>query len=84
MALSGAGGGGFVAAAGSPRFVAAYTAGSIIAGAIGSAVQQNRIYNACLEANGFVAVDDAGYQMAETHAHDQWCAQHVGDTACHP
>jgi hypothetical protein len=25
-----------------------------------------------------------GYQMAETHAHDQWCAQHVGDTACHP
>jgi hypothetical protein len=27
------------------------------AGAIGSAVQQNQIYNACMEANGFVAVD---------------------------
>jgi hypothetical protein len=25
-----------------------------------------------------------GYQIAETHAHDEWCAQHVGDVACHP
>jgi hypothetical protein len=25
-----------------------------------------------------------GTQMAETHAHDEWCAQHVGDVACHP
>ncbi len=29
-----------------------------------------------------------GYQMAETHAHDEWCAQHAGTpeavVACHP
>lgn len=29
-----------------------------------------------------------GYQLAETHAHDEWCAQHVGTpeavVACHP
>jgi hypothetical protein len=25
-----------------------------------------------------------GYQMAETRAHDDWCAQHIGDVACHP
>jgi hypothetical protein len=27
---------------------------------------------------------EIGTQMAETRAHDEWCAQHVGDVACHP
>ena len=52
-------GGGFVAASGSPRFVGAFVGASVIAGAIGSAVRQNQIYNACMEANGFVPVDGA-------------------------
>jgi hypothetical protein len=25
-----------------------------------------------------------GVQMAETHAHDEWCAQHIDVVACHP
>jgi hypothetical protein len=57
MAMSGGSGGGFVAASGNPRFVGAFVGASVLAGAIGSAVQQNQIYNACMEANGFVAVD---------------------------
>jgi hypothetical protein len=35
----------------------AYVAGAMIGGAIGNAVRQNTAYNACLEAQGFVAVD---------------------------
>jgi hypothetical protein len=57
MALSGGTGGGFVAAHGSPQFVGAFVGASVIAGAIGSAVQQNNIYNACMEANGFITAD---------------------------
>jgi hypothetical protein len=32
----------------------------------------------------FIAGWYIGTQMAETHAHDEWCASHVGDVACHP
>jgi hypothetical protein len=57
MAMSGGSGGGFVGASGSPRFVGTFVGASVLAGAIGSAVRQQNIYNACMEANGFVAVD---------------------------
>lgn len=50
-------GGGFVAASGSPAFVGTVVGASVLAGAIGSAVRQQNIYNACMEANGFVAVE---------------------------
>ena len=36
---------------------ASYVAGAAIGNGIGNAVRQNRIYNACMEAAGFVAVD---------------------------
>ena len=57
MALNGGQVGGFVAASGSPKFVASYTAGAAIGAGIGSAVRTNQIYNACMEASGFVTVD---------------------------
>jgi hypothetical protein len=37
-----------------------YVAGAAIGNGIGNAVRQNRIYNACMEALGFVAVDQPG------------------------
>ncbi len=55
----GAGGGGFIGASGSPQFVAATVGAGLIAGAIGSAVRQQRAYDACLEAHGFVINDPA-------------------------
>jgi hypothetical protein len=48
---------GFAFAQGSPQFVGAYMGATVLAGAIGSAVKQNRVYNACMEAQGFVPVD---------------------------
>jgi hypothetical protein len=39
------------------------------------------LLNGCLP---FIAGLYIGTQMAETHAHDEWCASHVGDVACHP
>jgi hypothetical protein len=59
VAMSGGSGGGFVAARGSPQFVGAVVGGSVLLGAIGSAVRQHNIYEACMEANGFIAVDPA-------------------------
>jgi hypothetical protein len=56
VAMGAPSGGGFVAASGSPRFVGTVVGASVLAGAIGSAVRQQNIYNACMEANGFVAV----------------------------
>lgn len=44
----------FFAASGSPKFVAASTAGYAVGSAIGKAVKTNAIYNACMEANGYV------------------------------
>jgi len=41
-------------AIGKPAFVA----GAAIGSAIGNAVRQNTAYNACMEAQGFVAVDE--------------------------
>lgn len=57
MSMGASSGGGFVAAAGNPRFVGAVVGASVLAGAIGSAVRQQNIYNACMEANGFVIAD---------------------------
>jgi hypothetical protein len=48
---------GFVAASGSPKFVAAAVGGAALGSAIGNAVRQQNIYNACMEANGFVVAD---------------------------
>jgi hypothetical protein len=25
-----------------------------------------------------------GYKIAESDAHNEWCAQHAGDASCHP
>ena len=36
----------------------AFVAGAAIGSAIGNAVRQNTAYNACMEAQGFVAVDE--------------------------
>jgi hypothetical protein len=44
----------FFAAEGSPKFVAAATAGHVIGSAIGSAVRTNATFNACMEANGYI------------------------------
>jgi len=49
--------GGFVSASGSQTFVAATVGASVLAGAIGSAVRQQNLYNACMEASGFVPND---------------------------
>jgi hypothetical protein len=62
MAMGAPTGGGFVAASGNPRFVGAFVSASVLASAIGSAVRQQNIYNACMEANGFVAVDQQAAQ----------------------
>lgn len=37
-----------------------YVAGAAIGNAIGNAVRMNRIYNACMQANGMIPVDDPG------------------------
>jgi hypothetical protein len=37
---------------------ASYVAGAAVGSGIGNAVRQNRIYNACMEASGFIAVDE--------------------------
>ncbi len=59
MIAMGQGGGGFVGAYGSPRFVATAVGVGLVAGAIGSAVRQQNTYNACMEASGFVVNDTA-------------------------
>ena len=56
-AMGGTPPGGFVAASGSPKFVGAFVGASVLAGAIGSAVRENRIYNACMAAQGYIAQD---------------------------
>jgi len=60
LAMGASSGGGYVAAAGNPRFVGAFVGASVLAGAIGSAVSQQNAYNACMEANGFVIADQSG------------------------
>jgi S1-C subfamily serine protease len=57
LAARGATSGFAVEAAGSPRFVAAYTAGALIGSAIGAAVQQNRDFNDCMQARGWRVAD---------------------------
>lgn len=56
MAMSGQTSG-YVAASGSTRFVAAAVGTSVLVGGIASAVHQQNIYNACMEASGFVVTD---------------------------
>lgn len=56
MAMSGQTSG-YVSASGSPRFVAAAVGTSVLVGSIASAVHQQKIYNACMEASGFVVTD---------------------------
>lgn len=56
MALSGQTGGA-VAASGNPRFVAAVVGGAALGAAVGGAIRQQNIFNACMEANGFVVAD---------------------------
>jgi hypothetical protein len=57
LAAEGVPTGGFAFAQGSPQFVGAYMGATVLASAIGSAVKQNRVYNACMEAQGFVPND---------------------------
>jgi hypothetical protein len=52
-------GDGVAYAQGSPQFVGTFIGASVAAGAIGSAARQQNAYNACMEANGFYAVDTA-------------------------
>ena len=56
-AMGGNQGGGFAFAQGSPQFVGAYMGATVLAGAIGSAVRENRIFNACMAAQGYIAQD---------------------------
>jgi hypothetical protein len=58
-ALGGNNGVGFVYAQGSPQFVGAYTGAAVLSGVISSAVRENRIYNACMEAQGYFPQDVA-------------------------
>jgi S1-C subfamily serine protease len=46
-----------VSAYGSPKFVAAYTASAALAGAIGSAIEQNQNFNDCMQARGWRIAD---------------------------
>jgi hypothetical protein len=50
---------GYVGAYGQPAFVGAMVGTGLLLNAIGNAVQQNEIFNACLMANGFVPVEGA-------------------------
>ena len=43
-----------------------YVAGAAIGHGLGNAVRQNSIYNACMEAQGFVAVDELPKTAAPT------------------
>ena len=56
--------GGDVAAVGSPRFVGT-TLGAAAASLIGSAVRTSAIYNACMEALGYVPADPRAVQVAQ-------------------
>jgi hypothetical protein len=49
----------YVSAYGQPAFVGAMVGTGILLNAIGSAITQNEVFNACLLANGFVPVDGA-------------------------
>jgi hypothetical protein len=49
---------GFVAASGNPRFVGIAVGSAMIGQGISTAVRQQNIYNACMEASGFVAADE--------------------------
>jgi hypothetical protein len=60
--------GGAFYASGSTKFVAASEAGYAIGSAVGSAVKKNAIYNACMEANGFVAADELPPQQTAVAA----------------
>jgi FtsP/CotA-like multicopper oxidase with cupredoxin domain len=46
----------------------AFVAGAAIGSAIGNAVRQNTAYNACMETQGFVAVDEQQKAVAPTPA----------------
>jgi len=78
MAMSGQTSG-YVAASGSPKFVAAAVGGGILAGGIASAVREQNIFNACMEASGFVAVDAQPAQTAS--AQPLAALAHPGTTA---
>jgi hypothetical protein len=70
VAISGAGGGGYVVASGSPQFVGTAVGSAQIGNAVGTAVRQQNIFNACMEAQGFVATDQSGANLpraAETN-----------------
>jgi hypothetical protein len=62
VAISGAGGGGYVVASGSPQFVGTAVGSAQIGNAVGMAMRQQNIFNACMEAQGFVATDQLGEQ----------------------
>ena len=47
-------------ASGSPQFVGTAVGSAQIGNAIGGAVRQQNIFNACMEAQGFVATDQPG------------------------
>ena len=56
MALTNGAPSGTFAASGSPKFVAAAAAGDAVGSAIGSAIRQKAIYDACMEATGYLSV----------------------------
>jgi hypothetical protein len=69
LAALGAPSGGDVSASCNQTFVAAAVGAGLVAGAIGTAVQRNAIYNACMEAQGFVATDSNSAVAASPPAH---------------
>ena len=56
-AMGGNQGGDFAFAQGSPQFVGAYMGATVLAGSIAGAVRENRIFNACMAAQGYIAQD---------------------------
>jgi hypothetical protein len=60
VALSAGSGGGYVVASGSPQFVGTAVGSAQIGAGIGATIRQQNIYNACMEAQGFVAIDQPG------------------------
>ena len=48
----------FAAAAGRPAFVGAFVGASLIGGATANGIHKQGIYNDCMEASGFVPVDE--------------------------
>jgi hypothetical protein len=85
VAMSGAGGGGYVMASGSPQFVGTAVGSAQIGNAVGTAVRQQNIFNACMEAQGFVATDQLGERgpsavLPSAVATDETVRQRARDT----